>query len=131
MPAPGKSSVAAFHPGIVNRMTDFHNGAEPERQQLQYTMSTWNGFSGSPVLLPDGRVIAVHSMASPAECYQGVRIAGPHGVRIDCLWQLLVQHKLQDKVSVKIDAMLAGHDSRSSSPTVSISVVANSFSRWS
>jgi tetratricopeptide (TPR) repeat protein len=103
-PGAGDEPIATLHGGMVSRVTDFHNGTKRERQQLQYTMATWGGFSGSPVFLPSGRVIAIHNMARTIKNEQTGEIRSiAHGVRIDCLWELLVHHGLQDKVAAKID----------------------------
>jgi len=103
-PGAGEEPIATLHGGMVSRVTDFHNGTKRERQQLQYTMATWGGFSGSPLFLPSGRVIAIHNMARSIKNEQTGEIRSiAHGVRIDCLWELLVHHGLQDQVGLKID----------------------------
>jgi tetratricopeptide (TPR) repeat protein len=99
--------AATFHDGVISRITDFRQSpsAPPgELQFVQYTMATWGGFSGSPVFLPNGRVVAIHNMAStiPNKKTGEVR-AIPHGIRVDSLWELLVYHKLDDKIAAKID----------------------------
>jgi len=106
-PALGEKAAATFHDGVISRITDFSQSpsAPPgELQFVQYTMATWGGFSGSPVFLPNGRVVAIHNMAStiPNKKTGEVR-AIPHGIRVDSLWELLVYHKLDDKIAAKID----------------------------
>ena len=103
-PKSGNKPVATLHDGVVSRITDFHNGTKSQRQKLQYTMATWGGFSGSPLFLPNGHVVGVHNMARTVKSKQsGVIRSIPHGVRIDCLWELLVHHRLHEKVPIKID----------------------------
>lgn len=106
-PALGEKAAATFHDGVISRITDFRlsPSAPPgELQFVQYTMATWGGFSGSPVFLPNGRVVAVHNMAQtiPNKKTGEVR-AIPHGIRVDSLWELLVYHKLDNKIASRID----------------------------
>jgi tetratricopeptide (TPR) repeat protein len=106
-PGLGEEAAATYHDGVVSRLTDFQfrpGGPYAERQFVQYTMSEWGGFSGSPVFLRSGRVAAVHNMARTVEDKgSGERKVIPHGVRVDCVFELLVHHKLADKVPFKID----------------------------
>jgi tetratricopeptide (TPR) repeat protein len=120
-PALGDKVAATYHDGVVQRVTDFLlNPSVPahELQFVQYSMSTWGGFSGSPVFLPNGHVAAVHNMARTEKHGEVVK-AIPHGIRADCVLELLVHHGLDDKVSftidksrVRIDRWLK-HDARS------------------
>jgi len=96
-PGIGETVQASFHDGVISRFTDFHNSISAPldfRQYIQYTVSTWSGFSGSPILLPNGRVIAVHNSARTVTGAGGQVQALPHGVRIDCLWELAAHHGL-------------------------------------
>jgi len=105
-PGLGEKVAATFHDGVISRITDFRQSpsAPPgELQFVQYTMATWGGFSGSPVFLPNGRVAAVHNMATSVKSKSGEIRAIPHGIRVDSLWELLVYHKLDDKIALKID----------------------------
>lgn len=105
-PALGENPGATFHDGVVSRITDFSlslTAPEEERQFVQYTMSTWGGFSGSPVFLPTGHVAAVHNMARYNKGQAGDVKSIPHGIRIDSLWELLVFHKLDDKLTLPVD----------------------------
>lgn len=98
-PRPGHTAQATFHPGVVSRVSDFQfeGGIRPDlAQMLQYTMETFNGFSGSPVFLADGRVIGLHNSARPIDKTRMVA----HGVRIDSLCELLVHYKLDQKVPI-------------------------------
>jgi len=108
-PKLGGKAAATFHDGMISRVTDFDLNVDApagELQFLQYTMSTWPGFSGSPVFLPSGRVAAVNNMArivrtGPKE--GEMRQSIPYGVRIDCVLELIVHHKLEEKVPFAID----------------------------
>ena len=100
-PSKGQRALATFHEGVVSRVTDFNLDAVPDElsQCLQYTMDTWGGFSGSPIFLKSGEVVALHNKSRPADPKGGSRnrfIA--HGVRVDSLWELLVYHKLDNLV---------------------------------
>jgi hypothetical protein len=77
-------------------------------QKLQHSLASWFGFSGSPLFLPNGHVIGLHNSG------RGVTIKGQdeeikrhvelaYGVRVDCLWELLAYHHLDDKVPLPID----------------------------
>lgn len=103
-PADGETAVATFHSGTISRLTDFQgsiNVPYEDRQWVQYTMATFPGFSGSPVFLPNGHVVAVHNSAPEAKNPNtGQVVAKPHGIRIDCLWELLVYHNLDSLVSL-------------------------------
>jgi len=105
-PALGEKAASTFHEGVISRVTDFELGTSvpyEEQQFVQYTMATWPGFSGSPVFLPSGRVAAVHNMARPAEGRYKQIITIPHGVRADCVLELLVHHGLEGMVPFEID----------------------------
>jgi hypothetical protein len=103
-PLPGVVANATFHSGVISRLTDFDLSATStpaERQFVQHTALGWGGFSGSPIFLPSGRVAALHNSSRAAEYtkFKFVR-AFSHGVRIDCLWELLVHHGLADMVGL-------------------------------
>lgn len=105
-PQIGETAAATYHDGVISRLTDFRNQVGvplPERQFVQYTMSTWSGFSGSPVFLPSGEVVAVHNSASYQKGAGGDVKAIPHGVRIDCLWELIAHHALDDKITLPVE----------------------------
>ena len=103
-PGVGDNVQASYRSGVVARATDFFNDADAElrdRQRVQHTMQSWGGFSGSPLFLPNGSVLGLHN--SGATISRGRRTANlQYGVRIDCLWELLAHHKLQDKVNVPV-----------------------------
>ncbi|MFN0019907.1 MAG: tetratricopeptide repeat-containing serine protease family protein [Pirellulaceae bacterium] len=105
-PQIGETAEATFHDGVVSRLTDFRNKvAVPieQKQFLQYTMSTWAGFSGSPIFLPSGQVVAVHNSAKYLKGAGGNVQAIPHGVRIDSLWELIAHHGLEDKIPLPVE----------------------------
>ncbi|MBL9091875.1 MAG: trypsin-like peptidase domain-containing protein [Planctomycetaceae bacterium] len=105
LPAQGETAAATFHNGVVSRLTDFQFGTgtpAAHHQFVQYTMSTWNGFSGSPVFLANGHVACVHNNSNFDRRGDEVRSI-PHGVRVDCVLEMLVHHGLEDLVSFKFD----------------------------
>ena len=104
-PALGDTPQATYHDGVISRMTDFdYNPSVPpkHRQFLQHTLAGWFGFSGSPVFLANGHVVAVHNSLRTRE-RQGLTARLSHAVRVDCLWELLVHHGLDDKVPVPVE----------------------------
>jgi tetratricopeptide (TPR) repeat protein len=104
-PAIGENATGTFHTGVVSRITDFHySTAVPhgELQFLQYTISSFPGFSGSPVFLPNGHVAAINNCGRTRQS-KGTTVTITHGIRVDALWELLVYHGLDSKVSAKID----------------------------
>jgi tetratricopeptide (TPR) repeat protein len=105
-PSIGSEAAATYHDGVVSRLTDFQlNGgaADEDKQCLQYTMASWGGYSGSPVFLPNGHVVAIHNMARYHKGPLGEVKAISHGVRIDCLWELIVHHQLVDQVPIGVE----------------------------
>ena len=105
-PGLGEKAASTYHDGVISRLTDFQNSPsapENELQFVQYTMATWGGFSGSPVFLPSGRVGAVHNMARTVKGQGGVVKSIPHGIRVDCVLELLVHHGLESKMPFSID----------------------------
>ena len=105
-PQIGETAEATFHDGVVSRLTDFRNKVTVplgQKQFLQYTMSTWAGFSGSPIFLPSGQIVAVHNSASYKTGGGGNVESFPHGVRIDSVWELIAHHGLEDKIPLPVD----------------------------
>lgn len=105
-PKLGGKALATFVDGVISRITDFQlspDAPDNERQFVQYTMSTFAGFSGSPVVLTNGHVIATHNMARTVEGQSGAAKTIPHGIRVDCLWELLAHHGLDAKVPLPVD----------------------------
>jgi len=99
-PAEGVAANATFHSGVISRLTDFDlsaTGSKSDRQFLQHTALGWGGFSGSPIFLPNGHVVALHNSSRAKEHHKLKFVrAFSHGVRVDCLWELLVHHGLAD-----------------------------------
>jgi hypothetical protein len=105
-PRPGEKAQATFHEGVISRITDFGNlsaASDATAQRLQYTMETWGGFSGSPIYLRSGEVIGLHNSGryiDPTRKQTTRMIA--QGIRVDCLYELLVHHGLDAKVPISM-----------------------------
>lgn len=108
-PGLGEKAAATYDNGVVQRVTDFRlNPSSPpeELQFVQHSAPTWGGFSGSPIFLASGRVAAIHNMSRTVKRAKGddVEVKSiPHGIRADCLLELLVHAGLDDKVPFAID----------------------------
>jgi tetratricopeptide (TPR) repeat protein len=102
-PALGDQALATYHDGVISRLSDFALGGHEPLQFLQHTMSAWTGFSGSPIFLANGHVIGLHNSARIAQDGDHVQRI-PHGIRVDCLWELLAFHKLTDLVPIPVEA---------------------------
>ena len=66
-PTPGDSAKATMQDGIINRVTDFSGNASAPSGRLQFVQHSapsFGGFSGSPLFLPNGRVIAINNSAN-------------------------------------------------------------------
>ena len=104
-PKAGQAVAATFHEGVVSRLSDFSLDVgvpKWQRQFVHHTMSSWGGFSGSPIFLSTGEVAAIHNMSRMVS-REGEQRSLPYGVRIDCLWELLAYHNLDEKVPLPID----------------------------
>ncbi len=101
-PEAGKRPQATFHAGVVSRVSDFQLGNTAPHQFLQHTAANWFGFSGSPLLLPTGHVIGLNNSMRRSE-ESGFTREIAHGVRIDCLWELLAYHKLDSRVPISVE----------------------------
>ncbi|MCC6491747.1 MAG: serine protease [Pirellulales bacterium] len=101
-PAVGQKAEATFRQGVICRITDFTNDVNAPSRQLQFvqhSMASWPGFSGSPIFLPNGHVIALNNCGTTKKL--GERITSlAWGVRVDCVWELLKQHGLWNEVSI-------------------------------
>lgn len=105
-PQVGETAEATYHDGVISRFTSFQNSISAplaERQFVQHTMGTWRGFSGSPIFLPSGEVICINNSAHIEKDPTGVRQFIPYGIRIDCLWELIAHHGLDDKIPLPVD----------------------------
>jgi tetratricopeptide (TPR) repeat protein len=104
-PAVGQKAEATFRQGVICRATDFFNdvNAPTDRLQfLQHSMANWFGFSGSPIFMKNGHVVALNNSGMTQK--KGDLITSlAWGVRVDCLWELLKKHGLLSQVSVKVD----------------------------
>jgi hypothetical protein len=85
--------------GNINRVTGFDQNTQDDsrnNQLVAYTMTTAGGFSGSPLYLKNGHVVAInnsHRVESGT--------SQTYGIRIDCLWELLAdfrEHHGSDKL---------------------------------
>jgi hypothetical protein len=104
-PSVGQKAEATFRQGVVCRVTDFMNnvdGPPSERQFIQHSMANWFGFSGSPIFLKNGHVVALNNSGMTKK--KGDLITSlAWGVRVDCLWEVLKQHGLWSQVSIHAD----------------------------
>lgn len=103
-PQLGQKAQATFHQGVISRITDFNLNASvspEEAKRVQHTMSSWGGFSGSPIIIPNGHVVALHNMSRKVSRGSETRSI-PHGVRVDCLWELICYHKLDELVPIPV-----------------------------
>ncbi len=109
VPKLGELAVATFTQGIISRVTDFAltpNRPQPELQFLHHSMANWGGFSGSPIFLKNGHLVGLHNSAMQETGRNGEIRSLPHGVRVDCLWELIAFHGLdlgEDGVKLPID----------------------------
>jgi tetratricopeptide (TPR) repeat protein len=85
-------------------LTNFHldGTTEPLAQFLQCTMDAFGGFSGSPIFLASGEVVALLNSSRRADPKNKNSRMITHGVRVDCLWELLAHHKLSRLVDVPL-----------------------------
>jgi tetratricopeptide (TPR) repeat protein len=104
-PALGQRAEATFRTGVICRLSDFSNSVDGPgytMQSVQHSLASWFGFSGSPIFDSAGRVVAIHNCAK-TESANERQISIPYGVRIDCLWELLVHHDLDRQVRINND----------------------------
>ncbi len=86
LPAVGQKATASFREGVIDRVADFSNsaGGPPDRQQyLQHSMAGWFGFSGSPMFLPNGHVVALNNSGGTFS-QNGLTATLTWGIRADC-----------------------------------------------
>ena len=103
-PALGEAASATYRQGAIARATDFRNNANASQQDLQYlqhTMASWFGFSGSPIFLQNGHVVALNNSGRKVQ-KDGFVTALAFGVRVDCLWELLAWHELTDLIPIPV-----------------------------
>ncbi len=101
-PSIGRKTQATYRQGVVARLSDFQNngsGRQEDLQFVQHTMANWFGYSGAPIILPNGHVIAINNSVETIS-QGGVTTSFSYGVRIDCLWELIAHCELDDKIDV-------------------------------
>jgi tetratricopeptide (TPR) repeat protein len=107
-PGLGQRAEATYREGVISRVTDFSNDVNSPNNRLQFiqhTMASFGGFSGSPIFLRDGQVIALNNSAKMVESNTIVTQLA-YGVRVDCLWELLKKYDLWDMVPAKAERSL-------------------------
>jgi tetratricopeptide (TPR) repeat protein/S1-C subfamily serine protease len=112
LPRTGQTAGATFREGVISRVADFSNdtGSMPARQQyLQHSMANWYGFSGSPIILPNGHVAGLNNSGATYNV-NGLSTNIAFGIRADCLWELLKADQLLDKVELAPEAALVDID---------------------
>jgi tetratricopeptide (TPR) repeat protein len=104
-PVIGQKAQATFRQGVICRVTDFFNDVDAPDNQLQFlqhSMANWFGFSGSPIFMKNGHVVALNNSGTTKK--RGDLITSlAFGVRVDCLWELLKAHSLLSQVAVQAD----------------------------
>lgn len=97
---PGDFVRATFVQGVISR-TDLPAGFLRREQtaanlrSIYFTAPPYPGFSGSPVFLANGKVVAIfNAILKPSE---GGQIS--HAARVDSLWDMLRHFNLLDKMS--------------------------------
>ena len=104
-PGLSEKAAATLREGVVCRLSDFHGNAgvgPGELQYVQHSMANWFGFSGSPIFLTNGHVVALNNSAKTIK--QGdFQTQLAYGIRIDCLWELLAWYGLDSQVPLPVD----------------------------
>jgi hypothetical protein len=95
------SFSATIHGGMIEHFGNFAGGVDPDNsnnQLVEYTMETSGGFSGSPVFLHNGHVVAIDN-AHRTEQTREMTTTVASGIRIDSLWELLAFNKMENQVN--------------------------------
>jgi S1-C subfamily serine protease/tetratricopeptide (TPR) repeat protein len=103
------SPEATYHTGVISRLTDFRTRTNVPASRLQFVQHTaagWEGFSGSPLFVADGRVVAINNSTRFVAGSNQRTTQLSQGVRVDCLWELIVYHGLQDRMPQQVDQSL-------------------------
>jgi hypothetical protein len=106
-PAAGEVPRPTFRSGSVSRLASFSDDEHcpPQQcQKVQHDMGTWSGFSGSPIFLANGHVVAIDTFLTVAASKDNTKPNLDFGVRVDCLWELFCHHHhLAGKVNCAVD----------------------------
>jgi tetratricopeptide (TPR) repeat protein len=103
-PGLGQKAEATFRQGVICRVSDFGNEVNVPSDRLQFvqhSMANWFGFSGSPIFLTEGTVVALNNSGRSLST-GGLTTSLAYGVRVDCLWELMAYHDLLGKLPVAI-----------------------------
>jgi hypothetical protein len=92
------STIKATHALLESGPVIALDGYKNDEQFVGTTALVTEGTSGSPFFLESGAVVAI----ACSEITKGPQLSS-QGIRIDCLWELLFYHNLQDKVSQSVD----------------------------
>lgn len=106
-PKLGEKAEGTYHDGVISHLTNFRlsgNAPKDDLQFIQHTLQSFPGFSGSPIFLANGHVVAINN-SSRAEDNKGLgtRVVISHGIRVDCLWELLAHHGLDSEVPLPVE----------------------------
>ena len=104
-PKRGEIASATFDRGDIRRVTNFQlttRANAGDNQFVEHSTRTIGGFSGSPLFLKNGHVVAVHNSGYTMKVGGKTRRKA-HGVRIDCLWELIVHHKLAAMIPTPLE----------------------------
>jgi tetratricopeptide (TPR) repeat protein len=104
-PGLGEKVEATFRDGSVCRVTDFTNDVNAPDNRLQFiqhSLNSFGGFSGSPIFLRDGHVVALNNSGGMEKDRGRIAVLS-YGVRVDCLWECLKQYDMLDMVPVAAD----------------------------
>ena len=103
-PAAGETPQPTYRSGVVSRLTSFSgaaNGPSRDLQLVQHTSGATFGFSGSPIFLANGHVVAIDAAGYVHE-KENIKTNVNLGVRIDCLWELLWYHRLAERMNLAV-----------------------------
>jgi tetratricopeptide (TPR) repeat protein len=103
-PEPGEGLKPSFREGVVTRLSAIAAGDSHMRelQHIQHSMPSWFGFSGAPVILPNGHVVALDSTTKQIRSNQR-STSLEFAVRADCIWELLAYHNLLERVAFSVN----------------------------
>ncbi len=100
-----------FAGSVIGKMNCFIGSevnSEEQRQELAYDAERGPGLSGSPIFLQNGHIVGIHRGAN-LDTSEGSY--NKYGLRIDCLRELLVYHKLAIAINgLSIEPVIARSD---------------------